>query len=200
MSRTFAYCRVSTTEQTTENQLLAIRNKGYKIEDHHVVEETVSGSLPAAERKGWNELVNVRMDKGDTLIVLKLDRLGRDNIDVQKTVRRLTSDNEVEGEKGLGINLICLDLPEPDLSSSQGQLMMRMFAIFAEFERDLIVERTKAGLERAKSQGKKLGRPQAIKTNKTVQRLKAEGLSQSRVAAEMNVTVMTVKRHWNKVL
>lgn len=188
MSRTFAYCRVSTTEQTTENQIAAIRQRGYEIEPHRVIAETISGSSHASQRPGFSKLIE-RMEPGDTLIVLKIDRLGRDAIDVLSTVRNLLS---------VGIKVISLDLPVPNLSSSEGTMMLQMFMAFAEFERNRIIERTKEGLARAKANGKKLGRPGADKTTGKVLAAKAEGLTQAAAAAQLGIGIATVKRHWNK--
>ncbi|MDD0156974.1 recombinase family protein, partial [Shigella flexneri] len=75
-----------------------------------------------------------KLEEGDTLVVLKLDRLGRDNIDLQNTVTLLNDK---------GVKLICLDLPVKDLSSSEGKLVLQLFSTFAEFERNRIRERTK---------------------------------------------------------
>lgn len=186
--RIFAYCRVSTTEQTTENQVIAIRQKGYEVIDSRIVSETVSGSVEAIKREKFKMLINHKMEKGDMLVVLKLDRLGRDNIDVQSTINLLTDK---------GIKVVCLDLPVADLSSAEGKLMLQMFSAFAEFERNRIRERTREGLERAKSQGKKLGRPKATKTTAAVQAQKSEGKSQSKVAQNLGIGIATVKRHWN---
>ncbi len=186
--RTFAYCRVSTTEQTTDNQILAIRNAGYDILDSRVVTETVSGSVPTSQRKGFTEML-ARIEAGDTLVVLKLDRLGRDNIDIQQTVEKLGQ---------MQIKIVCLDLPVPDLSTSEGKLMLQMFAIFAEFERNRIRERTIDGLNNAKESGVKLGRPTATSTTAKVVAQKALGLSQSKVAEALGISLPTVKRHWNK--
>ncbi|WP_318518957.1 recombinase family protein [Photobacterium leiognathi] len=187
--RTFAYCRVSTTEQTTQNQIIAIRQKGYDVSDSRVVSETVSGSVEAMKREQFKMLINHQMETGDMLVVLKLDRLGRDNIDVQNTINLLTQK---------GVKVVCLDLPVADLSSAEGKLMLQMFAAFAEFERNRIRERTKEGIERAKVQGKTLGRPEARNTTIAVQAKKAGGLSQSNVAKELDISISTVKRHWNK--
>lgn len=187
--RIFAYCRVSTVEQTTENQILAIRNAGYEVEENRVISETVSGSVLAMERKEFKTLVDHKLESGDTLVVLKLDRLGRDNIDVQQTIDALTTK---------GIKVVCLDLPVADLSSSEGKLMLQMFSAFAEFERNRIRERTQEGLSRAKAEGKKLGRPAAKGTTENVQRCKSDGLSQSATAKELGIGIATVKRHWNK--
>lgn len=184
--RIFAYCRVSTTEQTTENQILAIANAGYEIQSNRVISETISGSVKAMERPEFSRLVD-RLEDSDTLVVLKLDRLGRDAIDIQQTVERL---------RGLGIRLICLDLPISDLSSAEGILMLQMFGAFAEFERNKIRERTIQGLDRAKAEGKKLGRPPAQQTNRNVQDLKSQGLGQSEVARVLGIGLSTVKRHW----
>jgi DNA invertase Pin-like site-specific DNA recombinase len=186
--RTFAYCRVSTSEQTTANQILAIRSAKYDILDERVISETVSGSKPAMERPEFKNLITNRMEEGDTLVVLKLDRLGRDNIDVQQTITLLT-------EKG--IKIICLDLPVADLSSSEGKLMLQMFSAFAEFERNRIRERTLDGQARAKSQGKKIGRPVATDTRNTVQAYKAKGLSQSATTKATGLSIATIKRYWN---
>lgn len=189
--RTFAYCRVSTTEQTTENQILAIRQQGYEILESRVVSETVSGSIEAMKRQKFRMLVDHQMEAGDTLVVLKLDRLGRDNIDIQNTIHLLSERK---------MKVVCLDLPIADLSTAEGKLMLQMFSAFAEFERNRIRERTKEGIERAKAQGKKLGRPKANKTTSEVQAKKAEGLSQRKTAEALAIGIATVKRHWNKVV
>ena len=116
---------------------------------------------------------------------LKIRPLGRNNIDVQNTINLLTDK---------GIKVACLDLPVADLSSAEGKLMLKMFSAFAEFERNRIRVRTKEGLERAKSQGKK----EAHATTHSVQVKKAEGLSQSKAAEALGLGIATVKRHWNK--
>ncbi|CAG19300.1 recombinase family protein [Photobacterium profundum] len=191
LGRIFAYCRVSTTEQNTQNQILAIRSTGYEVLDSRVISETVSGSTRALERQQFKNLVEHKLEKGDSLIVLKLDRLGRDNIDVQQTIELLSTK---------GIKIICLDLPVSDLSSSEGKLMLQMFSAFAEFERNRIRERTQEGLARAKSEGKKLGRPKAIETTRAVQSCKLGDMSQSSAAKHLNIGIATVKRHWNKTI
>lgn len=192
MSRTFAYCRVSTTEQTTANQIHAITQKGYKVPASRVItDDGVSGTVPAMQRKQFANMVNNKLEEGDTLVVLKLDRLGRDNIDVQQTVNLLT-------EKG--VKVVCLDLPHPDLSSAEGRLMLQMFAVFAEFERNRIAERTKESINRRKAQGLQVGRPEATETTQKVQHCKLAQMSQSQTAKELGISLPTVKRHWNKAM
>jgi len=188
MSRTFAYCRVSTSEQSTENQIMAIRQAGYDVPDNRFVSETVSGGRMAMQRQGFADLVTHKLEEGDRLVVLKLDRLGRDNIDVQQTIEMLLKK---------GIDVVSLDLPVRNLASAEGKLMLQMFSAFAEFEKSRIAERTKEGLTRAKKEGKKLGRPMATDTLKRVQEAKAKGLSQSKVANALGLGIATIKRHWN---
>lgn len=149
MQRVFAYARVSTVEQLTENQREQIARAGYNIAPKRFIEEQISGSVPAAQRPGFQRLLE-RMDEGDTLVVTKLDRIGRDSIDVQQTVERFQSE---------GIRLVVLQLGNLDLTSSAGSLMVKMLAAVADFERDLIIERTQAGQARARAAGKHMGRP-----------------------------------------
>lgn len=188
MSRTFAYCRVSTSEQTTENQIMAIRQAGYDVLDNRVVSEVVSGGVQAMKRKAFSDLVNHKLEAGDKLVVLKLDRLGRDNIDVQQTISMLVNK---------GIDVVSMDLPASNLASAEGKLMLQMFSAFAEFEKSRITERTKEGLERAKKEGKKLGRPVAKATIHRVQEAKSKGLSQSKAALVLGLSLPTIKRNWN---
>lgn len=149
MSRVFAYARVSTVDQLTENQLQQITQHGYTIDPRRYIEEQVSGSVPAAQRNGFQDLLR-KIEKGDTLIVTKLDRIGRDSIDVQQTVEWFLKE---------GVRLVVLQLGNLDLTSSAGSLMVKMLAAVADFERDLIIERTQAGQARARANGTHMGRP-----------------------------------------
>lgn len=188
MSRTFLYCRVSTTSQFTENQVQEVKAAGFDVQSSRVVEETISGSIPAKEREGFQKLLS-KMESGDVLIVTKLDRLGRNAMDVRQTVEHLESS---------GIRVHCLALGGVDLTSAAGKMTMQVLGAVAEFERDLLIERTQSGLQRAKSEGKKLGRPEATDTTTAVQKLKAKDMTQSEVAADLKIGIATVKRHWNK--
>ena len=98
MSRTFAYARVSTIEQTPENQIREIEAAGFGVEPHRIVTENVSGSMAITQREGFAKLID-RIERGDVLAVTRLDRLGRDAIDVSTTVTKL--------EK-MGIRVHCL--------------------------------------------------------------------------------------------
>src|SRR5215204_5489161 len=152
MPRTFAYLRVSTTGQTTDNQLQEIKAAGFKVEPRRVVTETVSGNVATAQRHGFTRLLD-RLEPGDVLVVTKLDRLGRNVMNVGSTIAKLAE---------LGIRVHCLALSGVDLTSSTGKLTMNVLNAVAEFERDLLVERTQVGLSRAKAEGKTLGRPLSL--------------------------------------
>ncbi|HSX50857.1 MAG TPA: recombinase family protein [Cellvibrio sp.] len=186
MSRVFAYCRVSTADQTTANQLHEITAAGFAIESHRAIEEVISGSVEAKQRAGWNRLIE-RLEGGDVLVVTKLDRLGRNAMDVRCTVEELAA---------RGVRIHCLALGGVDLTSPAGKMTMQVISAVAEFERDLLIERTQSGLARAKAEGKKLGRPEATETRASVQNLKDQKFSQSQVAAKLGISLPTVKRHW----
>ncbi len=187
--RLFAYCRVSTTEQTTENQIVAMHSAGYKVNRNRIITETISGSCQTMQRPEFSNLISHKMEPGDTLLVLKMDRLGRDMIDIMSTLKLLD-------EKGL--HIISLDLGNVDLASTAGKFQMQVMAAVAEFERNRIRERTQEGLARAKAEGKKLGRPKATDTTEKVQRCKLQELSQKQTAEQLKIGIATVKRHWNK--
>ena len=88
MPRVFAYCRVSTVDQTTQNQRMEIKAAGFAVESRRLIEENISGSVAAKERPGFMKLID-RMESGDVLVVTKLDRLGRNAMDVWVTVEQL---------------------------------------------------------------------------------------------------------------
>jgi len=138
-----------------------VKSAGFDVEPHRVIAETISGSTQASDRHGFQKLLE-RMEKSDVLIVTKLDRLGRNAMDVRQTVESLSN---------AGIRVHCLALGGVDLTSAAGKMTMQVLSAVAEFERDLLIERTHAGINRAKAQGKKLG-----------------------------ISLATAKRHWNKAI
>lgn len=186
MPRTFAYLRVSTIGQTTENQLREIIAAGFHVEPRRVVAETVSGGVAAAQRRGFARLLD-RLEAGDVLVVTKLDRLGRNAIDVGVTVKKLAE---------MGVRVHCLALGGVDLTSSAGKLTMGVINAVAEFERDLLVERTQAGLSRARAEGRKLGRPATLSAaqREQVARRLREGASVSALAREFATSRQTIMR------
>jgi putative DNA-invertase from lambdoid prophage Rac len=144
-ARTYLYARVSTTEQTTDNEVLLAAQAGYAVEPHRVHAETINGTVPAMERLEFLRLVE-KLEKDDTLVVAKLDRLGRNAADIDRTVGMLRKE---------GIRVVVLDLPVMEVTSAAGDLVRRMFAAFAQFERDQLVERTHAGLARARNRARR---------------------------------------------
>ena len=186
MSRTFAYCRVSTIDQSCENQIHEIQAAGFQVDIRRVVDETVSGSTPAFERKGFRSLIS-RLEWDDVLIVTKLDRLGRNAMDVRSTVERLAE---------MKVRVHCLALGGADLTSAAGKMTMAVIAAVAEFERDLLIERTHAGLVRAKAQGKKLGRPSSLTSEQqeSVRLQRKRGISHGSLAKEFGVSRSAIQR------
>jgi len=127
------------------------------------------------------------LEPGDVLVVTKLDRLGRSAMDVGSTVARLAE---------LGVRVHCLALGGVDLTSSTGKLTMNVINAVAEFERDLLIERTQAGLSWAKAEGKTLGRPPSLTDDqrRAVEQRLDEGATVSAVAREFNTSRNTIMR------
>ena len=186
MTRVFAYCRVSTTDQTTDNQVQEIAASGFVVNGPRIVAETVSGSVAAMERKGFLALLN-KLETGDVLVVTKLDRLGRNAMDVRSTVDQLAA---------LGVRVHCLALGGADLTSPAGKMTMGVIAAVAEFERDLLIERTQAGLRRAKSEGKTLGRPTSLSDSeiKLVAAMLSKGEPVAALAREFGTSRQSIMR------
>jgi len=186
MSRLFAYCRVSTTDQTTDNQVKEIEAAGFAVAKQRIIAETVSGSVAASERKGFSKLLD-KLEDSDVLIVTKLDRLGRNAMDVRTTVERLDA---------TGVRVHCLALGGVDLTSPAGKMTMQVINAVAEFERDLLIERTHAGIRRAKADGTVFGRPSALTDAQralVIERLNA-GTSVAQLARDMKTSRQTIMR------
>jgi DNA invertase Pin-like site-specific DNA recombinase len=155
-TRLWGYGRCSTLDQDTTNQLHELKAAGHDIKPSRwVVDEGVSGSIPAMQRPNFAKLVNriaeaQDEDHREVLVVAKLDRLGRDAIDVLQTLDSLR-------DMGVAVRVQALD--GTDLNSSAGRFMLQMLAAVAELERNLIRERTAAAQARYVSGGGKLGRP-----------------------------------------
>ena len=179
---TFAYERVSTSLQDTGNQRLELTNAGWAID--YWFADTISGKSASSQRPAFRELLTKIRD-GETLLVSKLDRLGRDAIDVLQTVRDLGARN---------IKVVVHQLGSTDLTSPAGKLLLSMLAAVAEMERDLLIERTQAGLTRAKAEGKKLGRPSKIAPEQRSDILMSlsEGASISALARRYAVSRATI--------
>lgn len=186
MSRVFAYCRVSTNDQTTQNQSLEIQAAGFGLEARRLIEENISGSVAAKERPGFMKLID-RMEPSDVLVVTKLDRLGRNAMDVRATVEQLAAS---------GVRVHCLALGGVDLTSPAGKMTMQVIAAVAEFERDLLIERTQAGITRAKAAGKHFGRPPTLNFEQrtSVMQHLTQGKTISELARQFKTSRQTILR------
>lgn len=161
------YARVSTNNQHLRMQEDALKNAG--CED--IYHDIASGAK--TERPGLDEALS-HLRKGDILIVWKLDRLGRSIQHLIQTVKQL-SDKEI-GFKSLQENI--------DTTTSGGKLIFHIFSALAEFERDLIQERTQAGLKAARARGRFGGRPPLL-ADKQVTKMLARYDEQKLTVAEI---------------
>nr|WP_244322408.1 recombinase family protein [Clavibacter michiganensis] len=144
--RLLGYTRVSTTSQDAQLQLDALVKDGVQKRD--VFADVTSGSRAAIERPGMKKLLEYAED-GDTIVVWRIDRLGRSMLDVLSTVKLLR-------ERGVQIRSISDGI---DPATTSGRLMLGMLASLAEYERELIVERVNAGIAVARDNGTRFGRP-----------------------------------------
>lgn len=143
------YARVSTSDQKLDSQLDALKEAG--CEDIY----TDKASGVRSDRPGLAEALRY-VRRGDTLVVWKLDRLGRSLPDLVKTVEQLR-------ERKIGFKSLQENI---DTTTPTGKLIFHIFASLAEFERDLIRERTNAGLAAARARGRKGGRPKGVDEKK----------------------------------
>ena len=146
--RSLGYTRVSTSSQDAQLQLDALTAAGVQPRD--VFADVTSGSRTAIERPGMKKLL-AYATPGDTVVVWRIDRLGRSLIDVLNTVNLLR-------ERDIQVRSISDGI---DPSTSTGRLMLNMLATLAEYERELIVERVNAGIAAARQNGTRFGRPPA---------------------------------------
>lgn len=149
MTQKVGYARVSTLDQNLSLQLDALRQAGCA----RIFEDKASGIK--ASRPGLEEALNY-LRPGDTLVVWKLDRLGRSLKNLIELIGTLNS-------KGIGFKSLQENI---DTMTSGGKLIFHIFSSLAEFERDIIRERTKAGLAAARARGRKGGRPKALNQEK----------------------------------
>jgi DNA invertase Pin-like site-specific DNA recombinase len=174
------YARVSTLDQNLDLQLRALRKAGCR----KVFQEKVSST-------GRKRVEFVRMldqiREGDTIVVWKLDRLARSTRELLETV-------ETIGEAGARFQ--SLSEPWADTTTHAGKMIMTVFAGIAEFERELIRERTAAGREAARSRGVRFGRPRKLNAEQEqlARRLIGEGKPVSEVAKTFNVHAATIYR------
>ncbi len=172
------YARVSTAEQDVSGQ----KDRLEKAGAIRIFHDVISGKQ--FERPGLTELID-HARSGDSLCVVRLDRLGRSLKELLETVDDL---------KGRGINLISLE-EKLDTSSAAGELVFHVFGAIAHFERRLISERTKDGIAAARKRGKKPGRPSLDKeTVSALRKLLEAGLTAGQAAKQLGIGRSTAYR------
>lgn len=179
-----AYYRVSTVDQSIAAQQHAMQQDGTAF-DESFKDEGVSGATLARDRPGFAAMLKY-IRKGDTLHVYAVDRLGRDALDVQGTVRYLI-------EKGVQVNVRGLGI----IGKGVGELILAVLAQVADMERYRIIERTQSGRDKAKADGKHLGRRASISGDPAARALLAleqEGATVASVAQQFGISRQALLR------
>lgn len=187
LMRLLGYTRVSTAYQDSQLQLDSLLSEGVQRRD--VFSDVTSGSKSAVDRPGMKKLLDYA-EEGDTLVVWRVDRLGRSLIDVLNMVNLL---------RGRGVALRSIS-DGIDPATSTGRLMLNMLATLAEYERELITERVNAGIAVAKANGTRFGRPvvdPAVIASKLeiVQQERAKGRTAADAARLVGWSRATLYRH-----
>lgn len=182
------YARVSTTDQRLDLQIDALRRAG--VDGKMIFTDTQSGGGKIMKRAGLREAL-AYLRPGLTLIVWKLDRLGRTMMELITTIERLK-----EGE----VKLKSLTEPQFDTTTAMGQLMFQLFAMLAEYERNLLAERTRAGMAVAKGRGARFGRPtfREIVSDEMIlefRRLVADGMTIKEALPKVGIKRPTYFKH-----
>jgi DNA invertase Pin-like site-specific DNA recombinase len=183
MNAVFGYGRVSTEGQVVDNQKLEIERAGWNV-DFWFADVGVSGGRCAMERPEFVKMMG-QIRSGETLVVSKVDRLGRDAIDVGQTVKMLQERQ---------VKVVVLNLGGVELTSATGKMMLMMLSAMAEMERDLLRERIEAGLVRARTEGVKFGPPMKVaeEDRLVVKQLLKDGMSVSELSRRYGVSRGTI--------
>jgi len=190
------YCRVSTStkDQTTENQLRELNSycdrMGYEV--IKIYEDQISGAKTREKRPAYNQLCNdAFLKKFDAVIAWDVSRFGR-------SLKEFVSFLADMDDKGIGVVAVKNGL---DTSSSTGKMMMKMIGVMEEWNREMLVERTKSGLARTRANGTKLGRRKITNPKMTAQiiSLRNENKSIRAIATEVGVSTATIQRELRKV-
>jgi DNA invertase Pin-like site-specific DNA recombinase len=187
--RAAIYARVSTDRQTLENQRQALKGtaerRGWEVVAVYT-DAGISGAKGRAERPGLDDLLKAASKGGfDVVMAWSIDRLGRSLIDLLGTIRHL---------EACGVDLY-FDQQSIDTTTPTGRLMFQICGAFAEFERSMIRQRINAGLNRARAQGKRLGRPKVpTAVERQARRHLAKGAGILKVAKALGLGTGTVQR------
>ena len=180
MNQTFGYARVSTVDQNLDTQLEALQKHGCD----RIFQDKISGT--AHSRPALDELLSY-VRGGDTVVVSRFNRLGRSRAHLIDLVDELVRK---------GINFKALDLGI-DTSTPSGKLVIGIFSSLAEYDREMILEKTRAGQILAKSKGKHIGRPAGLDSEKygKVRKLIGSGFGNSEIVELTGVSLASVKRY-----
>lgn len=179
------YARVSKADesQNPENQLMRLRSYANEREWQVYREYVDHASGANANRPLLNQMLrDARGRRFSLVLTTKIDRIARSSLNLKQIIAEL---------EARGIKFECTDQPF-STNTPTGKLLFGILGEIAEFERSLIVERTKAGLQRAKAQGKRLGRPKVAVDRARILELKAQGLGYRRIADALGVSHQTV--------
>lgn len=174
--RTFGYARVSTSQQSLDIQVKALNEAG--VEKHRIFADKASGSN--TDRAGLDKL-RMKVEQGDTILVKKLDRLGRDTLDMVALVKEFDRMGVVVKFMDDGIST----------DGPMGKMVVMILAAVAEAERARILERTNEGRLEAQAKGVKFGRKPTVDRDK-LQELKVAGKGATEIAKEMKIGRATV--------
>jgi DNA invertase Pin-like site-specific DNA recombinase len=186
--RAAIFTRVSTDRQTTDNQLQRLREvaerSGWQVVE--VYEETVSGAAARGKRPAYDRMLkDATRRKFDVVLAWDVSRLGRslrELLDCFETLRTI------------GVDLY-LDQQGVDTTTPAGRALFGMAGVFAEFERAMLIERTRAGLDRARAAGTKLGRPSKDgEVTVRVGELRRAGMGMDRIARELGIGKSVAQR------
>ena len=196
MNYAFGYVRVSTEEQTILNQKLAIKkwalDNDYEILDYFE-DSAVSGKIPAINRTGFRELLNlVRTDKVDAVIVYELSRVGRsfwETLDAIKSIEEFAPLISCSPKE--------LFLQTTDISVRK--LMIGILTWVAEREREILIQRTRDGMQRAKISGKKIGRPMKMLDKNLLIKLLSQNIPRNQIAKDLGMSKATLYKQIHKI-
>jgi DNA invertase Pin-like site-specific DNA recombinase len=196
MKYAFAYLRVSTEEQTVQNQKIALekwaQGNGYQILDFFE-DSAVSGKVPATQRKGFRDLMElVKTAQVDAVLVYELSRVGRtfwDTLDAIKVIEQYAPLLSCSPRESF------LQATEPSVR----KLMIGILTWVAEREREMLVQRTKDGMERARAAGKGIGRPQKVVDKNRLISMLAENQSKARIARSLGVSKATLYKELRQI-
>jgi len=178
---TYIYARVSTVDQNSEQQAAYLEGK---YQSDFTVTETFTGTT--IERPKFQELLG-KLVTGDKLIVKEVSRIGRSTAEVLEVAEAL---------KTKGVNLVIDQLGGVDVTSTHGELLLTMMAGIAKMEREMMLERQKVGIERAKAEGKYQGRKALDQSViKTAKDLIANGMSKAKVAKQLSIGESTLYKY-----